>query len=40
MQYWWLNCGGKFIQKQHLKIENSKSSNARNVMNCAWTHDL
>jgi len=31
---------GKFIQNQHLKTENSKSSNARNVMNYAWMHDI
>ena len=31
---------GEIIQNQHLKTENSKSSNARNVMNYAWTHDI
>jgi len=31
---------GKFILNQHLKTENSKSYNTRNVMNYAWRHDM
>jgi len=30
----------KFILNQHLKIENLKSSNAKNAMNYAWMLDM